>query len=56
MALDAGQAVEFESTQVFSVKSQDNDHPFAFSQYMLQWYASLPDDVKNAVLARKGAV
>jgi hypothetical protein len=29
-----GQVLEFETTQAFSVRSQDSDHPFLFSQYM----------------------
>ncbi|MCA9636019.1 MAG: IgGFc-binding protein, partial [Myxococcales bacterium] len=32
--INAGQIVDFETTQVFIVKSQDSDHPFLFSQYM----------------------
>ncbi|MFT3768202.1 MAG: IgGFc-binding protein [Minicystis sp.] len=32
--LAAGQVVELETTQVFSVKSQDADHPFVFTQYL----------------------
>ena len=32
--LSAGQVVEFETTSLFVVRSQDDDHPFAFTQYM----------------------
>jgi hypothetical protein len=32
--LDAGQIAEFESTGFFSVKSQDDMHPFGMTQYM----------------------
>ncbi len=32
--LAAGQLAEFSTTQLFSVESQDEQHPFAFSQYM----------------------
>lgn len=32
--LSAGQVVEFETTSFFSVRSQDPEHPFLFSQYM----------------------
>lgn len=32
--LGAGEIAEFETTQVFSVSSQDSEHPFAFTQYM----------------------
>jgi hypothetical protein len=34
VALGVGEVVEFESTELFSVQSQDGDHPFALSQYM----------------------
>jgi hypothetical protein len=34
LQLDAGQIAEFETTELFSVRSQDADHPFAFTQYM----------------------
>lgn len=33
-SLNAGQVVEFETTQTFVVKSQDDAHPYAFSIYM----------------------
>jgi hypothetical protein len=33
-ALDAGQIADFETTSAFTVRSQDADHPFLFSQYM----------------------
>ncbi|MBX7079795.1 MAG: IgGFc-binding protein [Nannocystaceae bacterium] len=32
--LDAGQVVEFESRELFTVRSQDDEHPFALTQYM----------------------
>jgi hypothetical protein len=32
--LALGQVVEFETTLAFSVRSQDADHPFAFTQYL----------------------
>ena len=32
--LDAGQVVEMETASLVRVSSQDEDHPFAFSQYM----------------------
>lgn len=32
--LTAGQIAEFETTTAFTVRSQDPDHPFLFSQYM----------------------
>ncbi len=32
--LSAGQIAQFESTTAFTVRSQDPDHPFLFSQYM----------------------
>jgi hypothetical protein len=32
--LSAGQVVEFETTEMLVVRSQDEDHPFAVSQYM----------------------
>jgi hypothetical protein len=34
MNLDLGQVVEFESPTLFTVRSQDEDHPFSFTQYM----------------------
>jgi hypothetical protein len=34
MTLSAGQVVEFNSATPFTVRSQDEQHPFAFSQYM----------------------
>lgn len=34
VTLDAGQIVEFETRNLFSVRSQDDDHPFALNQYM----------------------
>lgn len=33
-ALAAGQIAEFETTTAFTVRSQDPEHPFLFSQYM----------------------
>ena len=33
-ALGLGQVAEFESTQLFTIRSQDEDHPFSFTQYM----------------------
>jgi hypothetical protein len=33
-AVDAGQALEFETTAPFVVTSQDEDHPFILTQYM----------------------
>lgn len=33
-SLGAGQIVEFETSQTFVVKSQDDAHPFAFTSYM----------------------
>ena len=33
-ALEAGQVAQFETTSVFTVRSQDADHPFLFSQYL----------------------
>lgn len=32
--LDAGDFVEFETTELYVVSSQDDDHPFTLSQYM----------------------
>jgi hypothetical protein len=32
--LGAGQVAEFQTTQPFAVRSQDVDHPFAFTQYL----------------------
>ncbi len=34
MALAAGQIAQFETTSAFTVRSQDPEHPFLFSQYM----------------------
>ena len=34
MTLDAGQVAEFETSTTFTVRSQDADYPFLFSQYM----------------------
>jgi hypothetical protein len=34
LTLDLGQVVEFESTQTFTIRSQDDEHPFSFTQYM----------------------
>src|SRR5262249_19070516 len=34
VTLAAGAVAEFETTEVFTVRSQDKDHPFAFSVYM----------------------
>lgn len=33
-SLDTGEVFEFETREVFSVASQDEDHPFSLSQYM----------------------
>lgn len=33
-ALNLGQVVEFETTIRFTIRSQDEDHPFSFTQYM----------------------
>jgi hypothetical protein len=33
-SLEAGQVAQFESSTPFTVRSQDPDHPFLFSQYM----------------------
>ncbi|MBZ5713368.1 IgGFc-binding protein [Nannocystis pusilla] len=33
-ALSAGQVVQFQTTSFFTVRSQDPNHPFLFSQYM----------------------
>jgi hypothetical protein len=33
-AVSVGQIVEFQSRELFSVRSQDEDHPFALTQYM----------------------
>jgi hypothetical protein len=32
--LSAGQVVEFQTTSLFVIKSQDDNHPFGFTQYM----------------------
>ena len=32
--LNLGQIVEFETTGLFTIRSQDDDHPFVFTQYM----------------------
>lgn len=40
--LSAGQLAEFATTQLFSVTSQDEDHPFAFSQYMPGTFTTRP--------------
>ncbi len=34
LTLDRGQVAEFETTELFSVRSQDVEHPFTFTQYM----------------------
>jgi hypothetical protein len=34
LELDQGQVVELETTSFFSVRSQDADHPFVFTEYM----------------------
>jgi hypothetical protein len=34
LTLDLGQVVEFEASQPFTIRSQDDEHPFAFTQYM----------------------
>lgn len=34
LTLDQGQVAEFETTSSFSVRSQDADHPFVFTEYM----------------------
>jgi len=33
-SLDAGEVVEYESREVFTVTAQDEDHPFSLGQYM----------------------
>ena len=33
-ALGSGEVAEFETTKLFSVRSQDSEHPFLFTQYM----------------------
>ncbi|WP_181197781.1 IgGFc-binding protein [Enhygromyxa salina] len=33
-ALGLGEVVEFQSTELFTIRSQDDDHPFSFTQYM----------------------
>ena len=33
-SIDSGQAFEFETTDMFTVASQDSNHPFTLSQYM----------------------
>lgn len=42
--LAAGEAVEFETTELFEVSSQDADHPFALSQYLAGTSGSLDRD------------
>ncbi|MEM1334138.1 MAG: hypothetical protein AAGG08_11830 [Actinomycetota bacterium] len=42
--LAAGEAVEFESADLFEVSSQDDDHPFALSQYLAGTSGSLDRD------------
>jgi hypothetical protein len=32
--LNLGQVAEFETTQLFTIRSQDDQHPFSFTQYM----------------------
>jgi hypothetical protein len=34
MQLNAGQVAEFQTTTTFTVRSQDDDHPFALTEYM----------------------
>ncbi|WP_437730030.1 IgGFc-binding protein [Sorangium sp. So ce1335] len=34
MTLDAGEVREFETTELFSVRSQDDEHPFMLTHYM----------------------
>jgi hypothetical protein len=34
LSLDLGQVVEFEASQPFTIRSQDDEHPFSFTQYM----------------------
>jgi hypothetical protein len=34
VAVNAGQIVQFETRDLFSVRAQDEDHPFALTQYM----------------------
>lgn len=34
MTLERGQVAEFETTSLFTVRSQDDDHPFAMTQYL----------------------
>ncbi len=40
--LAAGQIAEFNATSLFSVRSQDEEHPFAFSQYMPGTFTTRP--------------
>jgi hypothetical protein len=44
--LNRGQIVKVETTQLFSVRSQDADHPFVFTQYM-------PGPASNAIGCRE---
>ena len=46
MALDAGDVVQFESREFFSVRSQDAERPFSLTQYMSGslGFANLGDD------------
>jgi IgGFc binding protein len=34
LTLDQGQVADFETTRLFAVRSQDDEHPFALTQYM----------------------
>ncbi len=43
--LNRGQIVKLETTQLFSVRAQDADHPFVFTQYM-------PGPATNAIGCR----
>jgi len=45
--INAGQIVDFESTQLFVVTSQDEDHPFLFSQYMAGTQANFRPGCSN---------
>jgi hypothetical protein len=42
VSLNAGQVAEFSTMSLFSVRSQDEQHPFAFSQYMPGTFTTRP--------------
>ncbi len=47
-SLQAGEAAQFETTTAFTVRSQDMDHPFLFSQFMPgTWSGTLQDCSTN---------